>query len=205
MPVTYGDIVRADIMYSRSTTKQKGMRVLTNDPSITAWGWAVVEFVNGNPVILDSGCIKTSSEAKKKRIRKSDDRVRRFEEVALELQRIHDRFDIDWVVSELPHGSQSASAAVMIGATAGILSTFATCYSLPIEWYSEGDSKKHLLNKRSASKEETINCIIKEYGDSWVNDVKYKDEAVADALSIFHIAKDTSPALKHAYNLSRTK
>lgn len=181
------------------------MRILTNDPSITAWGWAVIEFVNGKPEIIGTGCIKTSNEATKRRIRKSDDRVRRFEEVAQELQNIQDMYDLDWVVSELPHGSQSASAAVMIGATAGILSTFAVCYSLPMEWYSEGDAKKHLLNKRSATKKETINCIIEHYGDDWYRDIKYKDEAVADSLAVFHVAKDKSPALKHAYNLSRTK
>lgn len=181
------------------------MRILTNDPSITAWGWAVVEFINGQPSILASGCIKTAPDYKKKRIRKSDDRVRRFEDIARELQRIYDKYNIDWVLSELPHGSQNASAAVMIGAVAGLISCYAVINELPIEWYSEGDAKKHLLNKRSASKNETIDCIIKHYGKGWFQDIKYKDEAVADALAVFHIAKDTSPSLKHAYNLSRTK
>jgi Holliday junction resolvasome RuvABC endonuclease subunit len=181
------------------------MRVLTNDPSITAWGWAVVEFKNAIPSVLDSGCIKTSSEATKRRIRKSDDRVRRFEIISRELQNIHKEYNLAWVLSELPHGSQSASAAVMIGATAGILTAFGVCNELPIEWFSEGDAKKHLLGKRNAAKLEIINAIKNVYGESWYTDTKYIDEAVADALAIFHAGKDLSPALKHSYNLSRTK
>lgn len=181
------------------------MKILTNDPSIKAWGWAVVQFTNGVPEIIDHGCIKTAAESKARRIRKSDDRVRRLEEISRELQNLHLKYKLDWVLSELPHGSQNASAAIMIGAVTGLVSCFAVVNELPIEWYSEGDAKKHLLNKRSATKKETQNCIIKYYGKEWISGTKYKDEAVADALAVFHIAKDTSPALKHSYNLSRTK
>jgi len=181
------------------------MKILTNDPSITAWGWAVLEFINGVPKIIDSGCIKTASESKARRTRKSDDRVRRLEEISRELQNLHLKHQLDWVLSELPHGSQNASAAVMIGAVAGLVSCYAVVNELPIEWYSEGDAKKHLLGKRSATKKETQNCIIKQYGKAWVTGTKYKDEAIADALAVFHIAKDNSPALKHSYNLSRTR
>lgn len=172
---------------------------------MTAWGWSVIEFINGRPEIVASGCIKTKPQSKKKRIRKSDDRVRRMEEISRTLQDIRIKHKVDWVLSELPHGSQNASAAVMIGAVAGLVSCFAVCNELPIEWYSEGDAKKHLLNRRSATKKEMIDCIIKEFGDDWVTGTKYKDEAIADSLAIFHLAKEVSPALKHSYNLSRTK
>lgn len=176
------------------------MNILTNDPSTDAWGWAVVKLDNGHEFISDSGCIKTRPTPKKVKLRKSDDRVRRFKELSAELQNIYKIYDIDWVLAELPHGSQNASAAVMIGAVAGILATYSTCNNLPIEWYSEGDAKKHLLNRRSASKKQTIDCIIRHYGNSWVTGTKYIDEAVADALSIYHIAKSESPALMYALN-----
>ena len=45
--------------------------ILTNDPSLTAWGWVVLR---GN-AIVEAGCIKTESQAKKRRIRKGDDRI----------------------------------------------------------------------------------------------------------------------------------
>lgn len=179
------------------------MKILANDPSITAWGWVVLKFKDGTPEIIDSGCIKTEPESKARKIRKSDDRVRRLDEISRALQDLHMKHRLDWVVSELPHGSQNAQAAMTIGAVAGLMSCYAVVNELPIEWYSEGDCKKHLLGKRSATKKETIDCIIRQYGDEWVTGTKYKDEAVADALAVFHIAKDTSPSLRHAYNLSR--
>lgn len=173
------------------------MRILTHDPSMTAWGWAVIEFVNGKPVITDSGCIKTEPEYKKRRIRKSDDTSRRLERICQELLQVHDAHDIQWIVSEAPHGSQSASAAQMIGAVAGLLVGMAKTLGLPLEWYSEGDAKKNLLGKRSGSKKDIQDCIIDIYGDTWYQDIKYKDEAVADALAVFHVAQATSPGLKH--------
>lgn len=176
------------------------MKILTNDPSITAWGWAVIHMEKGRLRILDTGCIKTESEATKRRIRKSDDLTRRLEEISKELVRIHEKHGIDWILSEAPHGSQSAVAAKMIGAVAGILSSFATVLELPVEWYSEHDAKKHLLGKRSATKKEIINAIVDIYGDQWRLDIKYKDEAVADALAVFHVGRESSQALIYALN-----
>jgi len=71
----------------------------------------------------------------------------------------------------------------------------ADCKGLPIDWYGESDAKKHLLNKRSATKEETIKAISKIYNIPWTG-VKYKDEAIADAMAIYHVAKSQSPLLK---------
>ena len=181
------------------------MRILTNDPSIAAWGWAVIEYQSGQASILDSGCIKTESEHKKRRIRKSDDTARRLEIISQELLRVTKKYKVEWVVSEAPHGSQSASAAIMIGAVAGLMVAFCVTLGLPLEWYSEGDAKKHLLNKRSATKNETVDCIIKVYGKKWSTGIKYKDEAVADALAVFHVAEATSPALKHLSLISNKK
>lgn len=176
------------------------MKILTNDPSITAWGWAVIQIAGGRSRILESGCIKTKPTYKKQRIRKGDDTARRLSEVSKKLVEVHKKHDLDWVLSELPHGSQNASAAVMIGAVAGISSAYAACFNLPIEWYSEGDCKNHLLNKRSATKQEMIDAVTDIYGERWLTGVKYKDEAVADALAVFHLARSTSQALIFAFN-----
>lgn len=171
------------------------MRILTNDPSVTGWGWAVLEMKNGRSRILDSGCIKTQPEHKKRRIRKSDDTIRRLDEIIEVLIVLHTEYTLDWIVSELPSGSQSASAASMLGAVTGVMETFAKVNNLPIDWFSEQDAKKFLLKKKSATKQETIDAVSKLYGKSWQTDVKYKDEAVADALQVFHVAKAKSQAL----------
>lgn len=176
------------------------MKVLANDPSIRGWGWVVLQFKNGRSRILDSGCIRTKSEHKKRRIRKADDTVRRLNIISEELVKIQKAHNLDWVLSELPHGSQSASASKMIGAVAGICSAFATCFNLPIEYYSEGDAKKCLSGKRSLTKEDTIKLISEIYGSNWQHQYKYQNEAVADALAIFHVAKNSSQALIFASN-----
>ncbi len=176
----------------RTTQPQRSFRVLTNDPSLTAWGWAVVG-INGD--VVEAGCIKTSCENKVRRIRKGDDTVRRVSEInyiLLELIRTH---NVNMILSELPHGSQNASAAVMMGIVTGIVQTIADVLQLPVEWYSEGDAKKHLLQKRSATKKETISAISNVYEVPWRN-VKYIDEAIADAMAIYHVAKNQSAILR---------
>jgi len=177
------------------------MVILTNDPSLTAWGWAVVQLFHGKVRILKTGCVKTAPAPKKRKIYKADDRARRITEISKELNKIHKEYSLDWIISESPHGAQNYNAAVMIGMVPGILCTFGTDHNLPVEWYSEGDAKKHLSGKRSLSKQDTIKHIVKIYGKDWVQDVKYKDEAVADSLAVFHVARAKSQALIYALNI----
>lgn len=171
----------------------KPLTILTNDPSLTAWGWAVLR----GDKIIQVGCIKTAPEQKKRRIRKGDDNTRRVSEIVQELHQLIAFHNVNYILSELPHGSQNASAAVMIGMTVGIIQTLADCLKLPVEWYSEMDAKKCLLNKRSATKQETINAIDKNYPFTPWTYIKYKDEAVADALAIHHVACQQSNVLKY--------
>ena len=165
--------------------------VLTCDPSFTAWGWAVVQ----NHIVIDHGCIKTVPEAKKRRIRQGDDRVRRTTEIILSLMETIGNHRIAFIVSELPHGSQNAKAAVMIGVVVGILQAISELWEIPIEWYSENDAKKALLGRVSASKGEVIE-VVEQTLDITIPGPKYYREAVADALAIYNVAQATSPTLK---------
>jgi len=166
--------------------------ILTNDPSITAWGWAVL---NWNNTILEVGCIKTEPSQKKQRIRKGDDTTRRISEINRVLLKMIKQHNVQYILSELPHGSQNARAAVMIGVVAGIAQTISDTLGIGIEWYSEADSKKCVLNKRSATKQDMIDKINYLYDVPWF-DVKYKDEAVADALAIHYAAMEMSSTLR---------
>lgn len=167
-------------------------RIIANDPSFTAWGWVVID-MQGN--VIDTGCIKTESEHKKRRIRKGDDTTRRISEINEILKRVIYENNVQIILAELPHGSQNASAAVTQGVVTGILQTIADWKGFPIDWYSEQDAKKHLLGKKSATKQETIDTIGKFYDIKWTG-VKYKDEAVADAMAIYHVARSQSSLLK---------
>ena len=164
--------------------------VLTNDPSFTAWGWAVLD-EKGIP--LEVGCIKTEPEYKKKRIRKGDDLTRRINEINLQLLDVIRRYDIKLILSELPHGSQNAQAAIMIGVVTGIAQTISDILDIAIEWYSDR------FKERNFGKGEQLKIMVdaigKLYKIIWTG-IKYKDEAVADALAIHYVASQQSQILK---------
>lgn len=168
----------------KRTKAKSDLIILTMDPSLSAWGYAVVD---GNGSILDAECIKTESQAKKRRIRKGDDRVRRISEINQQLLDIIGKYQVNYLLSELPHGSQTANAAVMVGVVAGIVQSFSDILNIPIELYYEGDAKKALLNRQSATKQEIIDEIDTLYNVPWTK-AKFRNEAIADSLAIYHAA-----------------
>jgi Holliday junction resolvasome RuvABC endonuclease subunit len=171
--------------------RKRHLTILANDPSLTGWGYVVVR----NDKVFAGGCIKTAPEHKKKRIRKTDDDLRRIHDINMELLLIIRSWNVNYIVSEIPHGSQTASGAVMVGTVRGIMQTIADCLEIPIETYSEQESKKTVLGKKTATKTEMVNAIGNVYDMPYVG-VKYKDEAIADAMAIYHTAVKLSPTLK---------
>ena len=172
--------------------KRQEPRILAHDPSLTAWGWVVI---TPSGKVIDMGAIKTEPSPKKLNIRKGDDRSRRIMELnrpLLDVIKIH---DIQFMISEQPHGSISQAAAVMLGVIAGILETMSMCLDIGLEWYDQGDCKKAVLGKRSVKKEEMVRLIDKLYKVKWTG-VDWRDQAVADALAVFHLASQQSAVLK---------
>ena len=175
----------------RTVAPPKTFRILANDPSLTAWGWVVVE----NDRIIDCGCIKTEPNTNKTRIRKGDDRVRRVSEINKALLTVITKYKVSYMASELPHGSQSAVSAVMIGITAGIMQTFSDILGIGLEWYSEQDAKKSVVNKKSATKDEIKQAINKLYKVPWTG-IGYRDESIADALAVYHVMQGQSATVQ---------
>ncbi len=167
--------------------------ILTNDPSFTAWGWVVI---SEEGKIIDCGCIKTAPEHKKKRIRKGDDTIRRVSDINNQLINLIKRYNVSIIFSELPHGSQNASAAVMIGVVTGIVQTISDCLNVAAEWFSEQDAKKAVLGRKAATKDDMIQAVDKLYKVPWKK-VKYADEAIADAMAVYHVASQQSQILKY--------
>ena len=167
--------------------------ILVNDPSFTAWGWVVIDGKTSN--ILETGCIKTKTEGKKRRIRKGDETVQRTGEIDQVILGLIKKYNISYIITELPHGSQNASGALMIGIVIGLLKMLSDAREIGIEWYSEGDAKKCALGRISSTKQEMIDAMDKLFDVKWKN-VKYYDEAVADALAIYNVAMKESSTLK---------
>jgi Holliday junction resolvasome RuvABC endonuclease subunit len=175
------------------TQEVEELVIMVHDPSMTGWGWVVLS--PEGPTILDHGTIKTKSEAKVRRIRKGDDKVRRVHDLNTVLIKQIRRYKVNYIISELPHGSKSATAAVMIGIVAGMIQTYSDLLGIPIEWYSENDAKQAVLGKNSATKQEIIDAISEEYEVDWPKH-KYQKEAVADAMAIYHAALQQSSFLQ---------
>lgn len=181
-----------ETIFKRKNPKGE-VTVLACDPSLTAWGWIVIN-LKGD--VLDSGCIKTAPSSKKLRIRKGDDRCRRVSEINQLLLFVIEKYNVRFILSEQPHGSQSAVVAIMIGICLGVVQTLADSLRIGVEWYSEGDCKKCLLGKRNATKGETIQAIKQLYPGIVFTGTKYIDEAVADAMAVYYYGVKNSNVLR---------
>lgn len=172
-------------------TKSNQKKILCCDPSLNAFGFVVM----AGKRVITAGCIKTQPSAKKLRIRKGDDRMRRVSEINAVLLQLYKDHQFEYIISELPHGSQSAVAASALGLVSGLVQTMADFLGLGIEWFSEADSKKCALGKQSATKNEMIIAMKKIY-DFDFSLPQYKNEAIADALAIHNVAMKHSHTLK---------
>ena len=177
----------------KRTAKSNTNYILTNDPSMTGWGWAVLTPAGK---VVDCGAIKTEPSNKKLGIRKGADRARRITEINSELLEVIEKYKIKLIISEQPHGSQSAVAAVMIGITAGIVQTMGDCLDIAVEWYSEGDAKKAISGKRSVGKDEMVVIAKTKFSKVAWRNVKWFDQAVADSLAVFYVASQQSALIK---------
>ena len=179
----------------RIKQNKKGINVLTNDPSMTAWGWAILD-VRSN-IVVSTGCIKTEPNKTTIKIRKGDDWMRRIREINSVLLSLIKKYNIKYLLSELPHGSQSSSAAKSQGTVAGVLDTLAVCTDLGLEWFLEGDCKKEVCGARSISKDDMVVLMKGKFKDVIWKNTKWIDQGVADSLAVYCLAKKQSGILKY--------
>lgn len=182
-------------MKRRRKVKAKGNTILACDPSLTGWGWAII---NWDGSVVDTGMIKTEPLHKKMRIRVGDDFARRIKEIVQVLFTNIKTHNVNYMVCELPHGSQNANAAKMVGAVPSIMETMAMTLDLGLEWYSEADGKKIVLGKTSGSKDDMVKAIKKLFPEVYFKPTGAKaiNEAVADSLACYMIASVQSNTMK---------
>jgi Holliday junction resolvasome RuvABC endonuclease subunit len=159
--------------------------ILALDIAFANLGWVVMD--GGVPIA--HGTIR-SAKTKKKNVRVSDDFAFRCGEIGSELIGIIEKYQPHGVIGELPHGSQSAIAAKSLGAASGIVAGVVSCNGLPIEYISEGDSKKAALGVRSASKEDAMDWCRGKYPDIKWPKAKCVFEHIADAVMAYNGMKN---------------
>jgi len=154
--------------------------ILALDIAFANLGWVV--FDKGEPVAW--GVISTEP-TKKKNVMVSDDYAGRCMDYSSQLITVIQRYKPKGIVGELPHGSQSASSAKLLGGAVGIVCAVATMHGMPCEWISEGDSKKASLGVRAAKKEMTMDWARSRYPDKQWPKTKGVFEHIADALMAY--------------------
>lgn len=177
----------------KNEDKTNSFTVLTNDPSLTAWGYAVIRLPEEE--ILCVGCIETEPQAKVNRIRQGDDRVRRIHELNIILLDVIDKYKVNYIIAELPHGSQNAAAATMVGMAADKVQTIGDCLKISVEWYSENDAKKHAVGKKKITKDDMVN-LMQEIYPFKDDGSKKRNSGIADSLAVYHVAKAYSPMIQ---------
>lgn len=176
----------------RTKKRSSKFRVLSCDPSLTAFGFVIIE----DKKVLHTGCIKTTPSDKKLRIRKGDDRTRRVSEINQILIEAIETYQVSYITAELPHGSQSYDAAVTIGLMAALIQTLGDALDIPVEWFSEADAKKCLFGTYgNITKSEVVYEIDSKYKVPWPN-AKYKKEAIADAIAVYNVAYKNSHVIR---------
>src|SRR5690606_21011796 len=125
-----------------------------------------------------------------------DDRVRRIQEIDTVLLEIIRKYKPALILSEQPHGSQSAVAAQMIGIVTGMLQSIGDALSIPVEWFSEGDAKMAVVGARSVAKDTMVGFICDLFECNPWKKTKWENQAIADSLAVFYVARQQSTSLK---------
>ncbi len=155
--------------------------ILALDIAFANLGWSVVNFGE----LIDFGTIRTEKD-QRKQTRVSDDNMHRAGLLSTELLEIIGKHEVKGIIGEVPHGSQNAKAANLLGYACGIVAAVAAAKNIPCEWVSEGDSKKAAIGKRSGTKEEMMEWCRRQWPCAQFPKAKTHFEHVADSLAAYH-------------------
>ena len=124
------------------------MRILALDPAqnntgvVVMWGAKIME--------TSTIRLKTDLDGVKKWMYLQD-------AVAKEINALIHEWNIEVIVSEFPHGSQSASALRGLAQVSGVISGVAQAHNLPLHFFTEYDVKRTLFgHAKGVSKEEMM-------------------------------------------------
>ena len=153
------------------------MKILALDPSLTAWGYCVID----NGKVLDHGCIKTSPMQGKLVFESNQMRAMILAKKVVQLIKDH---KIKSIVAETAMGSKSNVAARALYICFGLVAGIGEATGIPWKLYLAPHIRKGTLGVSSASKEDIQEWVFKKYptlGVDVKDSPKYYKEAVADA------------------------
>lgn len=142
-------------MITKSDTAVEMKRILSLDPSLRAYGWAIIE-----EDILACGCIETES-FKDELTSLSDNK--RIDILANELKRIIETWKPELIIFENPVGSKSSRANQALAYAKAITIGAAIFSGIAYEPIRAKSVKKALTGNSDADKETILELVTKMY------------------------------------------
>jgi len=166
------------------------MIVLGLDPSLTAYGWAIVD--RSRDVVLSAGCIRTEKDARKSHMYAADQDALRvimlaegLEEAVLKARSFAGSIDQSpRIVCEAPAGAQHAASAKALGQSFGVTLGILVAAGLYPRLVQAHEVKLRLGGSRDASKAAVADGV--QAMTSWRSEARTKPsrEAEYDAAAV---------------------
>ena len=168
------------------------MIILTCDPSLTAFGWAVVEYdpASGYINLLDGGCIETKAVNKttQPKVLKTEWDNHRALEIADVLVKKTVQYMVTDIIFENSAGSKSALAISALALVKGVILGIVATTGLPVKFVNPKAIKKKVGGASSTSKTLVMGIVstkIPKFITLATGMTKAKREAISDALAVF--------------------
>lgn len=157
------------------------MNILYSDPSLCAYGYAVLD---GRGKILEGGCIRTLA---------TDTDETRAGKIGQELTRIVSDYNVGKANFEKSVGAKSYNAAKALALVQGLTIGVLQAFDVPFQTFAACDIKQGLVGKRDAEKQEVLDVVVKlcPLFEASLKGIKNKTDrfAVSDSLAIYAFLK----------------
>jgi len=184
------------------------MIILATDPSLTAFGYAVIKAEGSEWDLITVGCIQTKARVKAKRRKvtvdkagtkvimpavpapylSSDWECMRLKVIADKLNELCDTHKVEAVIFEDPAGSKSAFASRALAEVKGLVIGFCIGANLPYTPVRAKVVKDKLTSNKNAEKDEirtVVDCHFPEFEGLVAGKTKVEKEAASDACGVF--------------------
>lgn len=134
------------------------MMIVGIDTGLANCGFAVLDFADpASPRLVRVGCIQTTKETKKRNVLASSDNIRRGRELYRALSPVISGAGILCV--ESISWPRNASAVGKMGLAWGVVAALAEEHGLAVAAASPQEIKKHMTNRKTASKAEIKTAV----------------------------------------------
>jgi Holliday junction resolvasome RuvABC endonuclease subunit len=168
------------------------MIVLGLDPSLTAYGWAIVDRDVKPPNVIAAGCIRTEKDGRKQHMYQADQDAQRIVLLAHGIgSALQQAMKLPQaltqpvrVVCEAPAGAQHATAAKALGQSLGVTLGVLVTRGVGVRFVQAHEVKRSLGGAKDASKDAVAAGVLARAQWASTASTKPAREAEADAAAV---------------------